>query len=69
MSYIEGDRLTRGFAVLAYPVEYGQSGVMSFIANQRGIVYQKDLGEETAQAAAAMTAYDPDPSWDPVGEE
>jgi hypothetical protein len=69
MSYLEGDRLTRGFAVLAYPVEYGQSGVMSFIANQRGIVYQKDLGEETAQAAAAMTAYDPDPSWDPVGEE
>lgn len=69
MSYLEGERLTKGFAVLAYPVEYGQSGVMSFIANQRGIVYQKDLGEETAQTAASMTAYDPDPGWDPVGGE
>jgi hypothetical protein len=69
VSYLEGGRLTKGFAVLAYPVDYGHSGVMSFIANQRGIVYQKDLGEQTAQALTGMTEYDPDPSWEPVGED
>ena len=67
-SYLEDGRLTRGFAVLAYPVEYGHSGIMTFIANQRGLVFQKDLGEQTGELAAAMSEFDPDPTWDPVDE-
>jgi hypothetical protein len=66
LSYLEDGRLTKGFGVLAYPAEYGSSGIMSFIASHRGILYQKDLGEETEQVAKAMTEYDPDRTWDPV---
>jgi hypothetical protein len=52
--YLDGDGLlTGGFAVVAWPAKYGNSGVMSFITNHRGLVYQKDLGPETEQAAAA----------------
>lgn len=65
-SYLEGEDLTQGFALIAWPVEYGQSGVMSFMVNQSGIVFQADLGEQTGAAAAAMTAYDPGPQWHPV---
>lgn len=56
-------KLARGFAIVAYPVEYGASGVMTFIVDRRGKVYQKDLGPETASLAKSMTAFDPDPSW------
>jgi hypothetical protein len=56
-------QLTRGFAFVAYPAEYRNSGVMSFIVNQDGIVYQKDLGDDTAKLGAAMTGYDPDSTW------
>jgi len=52
-----------GFALVAYPAEYGSSGVMTFIVNYEGIVYQKDLGPKTAEIAEKMTLYDPDPSW------
>jgi len=52
-----------GFALVAWPASYGASGVMTFIINQQGIVYQKDLGEETARIASTMTRYDPDSSW------
>ncbi len=48
-----------GFAMLAYPAEYGNSGIMSFMVNQQGKVYERDLGEETAAAAPAIDAYDP----------
>jgi hypothetical protein len=65
-SYLNGDRLTQGFALLAYPAEYGNSGVMTFLVNQSGIVYQKDLGDDTGKVAAAIDAYDPDKSWEPV---
>jgi hypothetical protein len=61
--YVVDGKMTRGFAVVAYPVEYRSSGVMTFIVNQRGVVYEKDLGDETATTAKAMTAYDPDSSW------
>ena len=57
-----------GFATVAYPADYGNSGIMTFIVNQRGIVYQKDLGTETPVLAAAITAYDPDSSWQPTGD-
>jgi hypothetical protein len=65
-SYLNGDRLTQGFALLAYPAEYGNSGVMTFEVSQSGIVYQKDLGEDTAKIAGAIEVYDPDKTWEPV---
>jgi hypothetical protein len=61
--YLVEGKMTRGFAVVAYPVEYRSSGVMTFMVNQHGVVYQKNLGDDTAAAAKAMTAYDPDTSW------
>jgi hypothetical protein len=65
-SYLDGGRMTKGFALLAYPAEYGNSGVMTFEVNQSGILYQKDLGEDTAKVVEAIDAYDPDKSWEPV---
>jgi Protein of unknown function (DUF2950) len=52
-----------GFALVAYPAAYGVSGIMTFIVNQDGIVYQKDLGPKTAQIANAMKTYNPDQTW------
>jgi hypothetical protein len=65
-SYLKDGRLTEGVALLAWPASYGNSGIMSFQVNQRGLVYQADLGEETASAAAAIDAYDPGEGWEPV---
>ena len=58
--------MTRGFALLAYPVRYGSSGVMTFLVNEQGIVFQKDLGPQTVEIAAKITSYDPDDSWEPT---
>lgn len=66
LDYREDGKLTRGFALVAYPASYGKSGVMTFVVNQTGMVFQKDLGSKTAQAAAALKTYDPDDSWKPV---
>ena len=55
-----------GFAVLAYPAEYGNSGIMTLIVNHDGKVYQKDLGEKTDEQALKITLYDPDETWTPV---
>jgi hypothetical protein len=52
-----------GFAVVAFPAQYGNSGVMTFIVNHGGVVYQKNLGKNTAKLAEGMAVYDPDPSW------
>lgn len=52
-----------GFALVAYPAAYGASGIMTFVVNQDGVVYQKDLGTKTAQAAGAINAYNPDSTW------
>ena len=60
--------LTRGFAAIATPAKYGNSGIMTLQVNQQGIVFQKDLGAETDKAAAAINAYDPDESWQPTGD-
>jgi Protein of unknown function (DUF2950) len=62
-NYISNGQLTGGFAFVAYPAEYGQSGIMTFIVNQNNIVYQKDLGPNTADLAQAMNEYNPGPGW------
>jgi hypothetical protein len=68
-SYVDANGvLTGGFAVVAWPAEYGSSGIMTFLINQQGIPFQKDLGADTATAAAAIEAYDPDESWLPTGD-
>ncbi len=65
-SYIVDGKMTGGFALVAYPVSYRDSGVMTFIINQDGQVYEKDLGPDTEHIAIEMTAYDPDATWQPV---
>ena len=64
--YLVNGKLTRGFAFVAYPAQYRNSGVMTFVVNEDGVVYQKDLGEQTADLAAAMTVYNPDKTWTPA---
>ena len=64
--YVVNGKLTRGFAFVAYPAEYRNSGVMTFIVNQEGVVYEKDLGADTGKLASAMTEYNPDNSWRPA---
>ena len=58
--------LTSGVAFLAYPAAYRDSGVMTFIINQDGRAFQKDLGPDTAKVAAAMSEYNPDKTWMPA---
>jgi hypothetical protein len=62
-NYIVKGNMTGGFALLAWPADYGDSGVMTFIVNQEGKVYQKDLGEKTSKLASDIKEYDPDSSW------
>jgi hypothetical protein len=62
--YVVDGNMTGGFAVIASPAEYGVSGIMSFLINKNGIMFQKDLGEDTEKIAAAIDSYDPDDSWD-----
>jgi hypothetical protein len=62
-NYVINGNMISGFALVAWPAEYDESGVMTFIVNQQGRVYQKDLGPNTAKIARKMTAYDPDQSW------
>jgi len=67
-NYIVNGRMTGGFAVLAYPAQYGDTGIMTFIINQNGVVFEKDLGKTTDQVAATMTEFNPDKSWKIVNE-
>jgi Protein of unknown function (DUF2950) len=62
-SYEVRGKLFGGFAVVAYPAKYGVSGVMSFLVNHDGVVYEKDLGASTPSVASKMTAFDPDKTW------
>ena len=64
--YIVNGKMTGGFAILAYPAEYRNSGIMTFIVANDGIVYQKDLGDKTATIAATMTEYNPMDGWSPA---
>ena len=57
-----------GFALIAWPADYGHSGIMTFMVSHQGKVYEKDLGPETAETVAAIVAYDPDPTWTDVTE-
>ena len=61
--YIVDGKMTGGFAVVAYPAEYRNSGIMTFLVGQDGMVYQKDLGADTTTAAEAMSSYDPGNGW------
>jgi hypothetical protein len=65
-NYLVGDHLMGGFAIVAYPATYGSSGVMTFIVNYQGVVYEKDLGAHSAAAAPAMKEFNPDSSWKKV---
>jgi hypothetical protein len=67
-NYIVDGKMSGGFALVAYPVSYRDSGVMTFIVNQDGQVYQKDLGPDTDQIASQMAAYNPDAAWQPVNK-
>jgi hypothetical protein len=68
MSYLDGGKMTKGFAMVAWPSDYGSTGIMTFLVDKTGIVYEKDLGRDTGKIAAAFTAYDPDTTWKPVSE-
>ena len=65
-NYIINGRMIAGFALVAWPAEWGNTGVMTFIVNQTGIVSQKNLGPQTAKIAKAMTVYDPGLTWTPA---
>ncbi len=67
-NYVINGHMIAGFALLAWPAEWGNTGVMTFIVNQQGQVYQKNLGPKTASSAQAMTIYDPDNTWTMVKE-
>ncbi len=61
--YVVDGKMTGGFAFVAYPAEYGNSGIMTFLINQDGVLLQKDLGKTTADIASKMTDFDPDNTW------
>lgn len=63
MNYLVKGNLIGGFGLVAWPAEYGNSGVMTFIVNHSGVVLQKDLGPNTTRIASRMTAFDPDQTW------
>ncbi len=67
-TYIENGKMKKGFAFLAYPAEYGSTGVMAFMVNENGVVLQKDLGPNTNVIDKMMKAYNPDKSWQKTGE-
>ncbi|MGE5246922.1 MAG: DUF2950 domain-containing protein [Verrucomicrobiota bacterium] len=62
-SYVVKGNMILGFAMVAYPARYGSSGIMTFVVNQDGVVYQKDFGKDTAKVAGQIKTYDPDASW------
>jgi hypothetical protein len=64
--YVVNGEMTGGFALVAWPVHYDASGIMTFVVNQDGIVYEKDLGKETTKLVEAVKRYDPDSTWHPA---
>jgi len=66
LNYLNNGQMTDGFALIAWPVLYGDSGVMTFIVNQDGLVYEKSLGKNTATLAKVVARFNPDASWTPV---
>jgi hypothetical protein len=68
-NYVINGNMIAGYGMVAYPSKWGSSGVMTFIVNQQGRVYERDLGANTEPIASAMAEYDPDPAWKLVKEE
>lgn len=68
-NYVVDGKLSRGYAVIAWPADYGSSGIMTFMVNQDGIVWQRDLGEDTGKAVEDITQFNPDESWTPIAIE
>ncbi|CAI8717013.1 DUF2950 domain-containing protein [Pseudomonas sp. IT-P74] len=68
-SYLIGDKMSRGFALIAWPAKYNDTGVMSFMISHEGQVFEKDLGPESEKLALAMKRFDPDDSWKEVPED
>ena len=66
LSYVAGGKMIGGFALIAYPADYGNSGVMTFMVNHSGVVYERDLGEDTTERAKSITSFDPDKTWHKV---
>ena len=66
LDYVVNGKMVAGFGLVAYPAEYGVSGIMTFTVNQLGIVFEKDLGPKTEEMAKAITKYDPDKTWNKV---
>ena len=64
--YMKDGKMTGGFALIAWPADHGSSGIMTFIVGKQGVVFQKNLGDGTAEAAKAITTFDPDASWEPT---
>ena len=62
-NYVKGGRMSEGFALVGWPARYGETGLMTFVVNQEGTVYQKHLGPQSAAIAGAMTRFDPDAAW------
>ena len=62
-SYVNNGRMTEGFALIGWPARQGETGLMTFMVNQDGVVYQKYLGKSTAAIVGAMTHFDPDAGW------
>jgi hypothetical protein len=67
--YVVNGRMLGGYGLIAVPAEYGNAGVKTFMVNQDGVVFEKDLGEETADEAGAISKFDPDASWAKVADE
>ena len=67
--YFVDGRLTQGVALIAWPADYGVSGVKSFMVNQDGVVYEKDLGDDTGTVVESVQVFDPDSSWSIVAAE
>jgi hypothetical protein len=68
MNYFTDGLLTGGFALIAWPADYGASGVMTFMINEDGVVFQKDLGEDTAAIVEKIQDFDPDGTWQPLAD-
>ena len=62
-NYVANGDMSGGFALVAWPAQYDATGIMTFMVNQDGVVYEKDLGPGTAAAVTAITAYNPDSTW------
>jgi hypothetical protein len=69
LDYMVDGRMMAGHAMLAFPSAYGDTGIMSFMVAENGVVYEADLGEDTLAVAAAIEAFDPGDGWEPVAEE